>query len=90
MSSLSTSNFERWKLLGFLAKRVTGVNVPGIFFIKDRPICSYLAAWCNEAARDRSLLWPGFGMAPQAADPDEMMDFCLANPEFWKEAESVG
>jgi hypothetical protein len=77
-----------WKLAGFLIKRATGLDVPRLFFIRDRPICSYLAAWANEAARPRSAEWPGFGMAPQAADPDEMLDFCETHPEFWMEVKS--
>jgi hypothetical protein len=78
-----------WKLFGFLAKRVTGINVPKIFFVKSRPVCSIYAALANEEARKRGTLiqkdpWPGFGMSPQAADPDEMLDFCEAN-RFWSE-----
>lgn len=84
-----------WKLLGFLAKRATGIDIPKYFFLKDRPICSYYAAYTNEEARKRGSVmtepgryvwpWPGFGMAPQAADPDEMMDFCLEHTEYWRE-----
>ncbi len=88
-----------WKLLGFLAKRATGgrIDVPRYFFIKDRPVCSYYAAWANEEARKRGTVmtepgrcvwpWPGFGMAPQEADPDEMMDNILTNgcQAYWRE-----
>ena len=83
-----------WKLGGFLLKRATRgvVDVTKVYFIKNRPICSYMAAWTNEKARkigDRSKAWagpwPGFGMPPQSADPDEMLDTCWALPEFWQE-----
>ena len=77
-------NYGWWKLLGFLAKRFTGVDVPKLFFVKSRPICSFLAALANDAARRRSAEWPGFGMPPQAADPDEMLDFCEKSP-YWQE-----
>lgn len=86
-----------WKLFGFLVKRATRgrIDPTRFYFIKGRPICSYYAAWANEEARERGTIvrnesgvrfaWPGFGMPPQAADPDEMMDFCLEHPEYWKE-----
>ncbi len=74
-----------WKLGGFLIRKFTGIDVPHIFFIKDRPICSFLAAKVNDDARKRSSSWPGFGMPPQEADPDTAMDFNLQNPEFWGE-----
>ncbi len=77
-----------WKLGGFLIKRFTGINVPELFFIDNRPICSYLAAKVNDAARKINLRiggWLGFGMHPQAADPDEMLDWCETHPEYWQE-----
>ncbi len=80
-----------WKLIGFLIKKATGINIPEAYFIDSRPICSYLAAKVNEAARPRGPMqtvlvdWPGFGMDPQAADPDSMLDFCLAHPNEWME-----
>jgi hypothetical protein len=84
-----------WKLAGFLIKKITGIDVPSLFFIDTRPICSYLAAKVNDAARkirsyyygmnNHADLWPEFGMEPQAADPDEMCDFCEAHPEYWQE-----
>jgi len=86
-----------WKLIGFLIKRATGgrVDPTQLYFIHGRPVCSYLAAWGNEVARATGTVirivlgvkthWPGFGMPPQAADPDEMLDFCEAHPEFWDE-----
>ena len=87
-----------WKLFGLLGDRMIfrGKKVISkLFFIKSRPICSFLAAIANEAGRRigttvrlhtaAQATWPGFGMAPQSADPDEMMDFCLSHPEFWEE-----
>ena len=88
-----------WKLLGFLAKRATGVNVPAMFFVEGRPICSYYAALANEEARPvgtpmpgpacsggQLFRWPGFGMPAKEADPDEAMDFCVANEgKWWRE-----
>jgi hypothetical protein len=73
-----------WKLFGFLIKRATHgkVDPTKFYFIKNRPICSYLAAWCNKEARP-SLL--NFGMLPQMADPDEMLDYCEAHPDLWEE-----
>ncbi len=95
-----------WKLLGFLAKKTTGIDVPSVFFVKSRPICSYYAAYTNEEARARGSIipigirqpdgrsvytsffrWPGFGMPPQAADPDTMLDNITRNgcQDFWGE-----
>jgi hypothetical protein len=82
-----------WKLLGFLLKKFTGLNLPNFYFIDRRPICSFLAAKINEAARPigsrpeghRGLMWLGFGMRPQAADPDEALDFAERNPQYWEE-----
>ncbi len=75
-----------WKLGGFLIKRATGINVPELFFIDDRPICSFLAAKVNDAARRRVPFgWRGFGMDPQAADPENMLDFCVEHPDLWQE-----
>lgn len=69
-------------------------------FIDSRPICSYLAAHVNDSARkigtdvgfvDKSSgitvrrNWPGFGGDPDGMDPDSMMRFCIAFPEFWQE-----
>ena len=65
-----------WKLLGFLAKRLTHVDVPALFFVDSRPICSYLAAEVCAAVG-----W-GFGTVPQAVDP--------AGAEAWCEAHPVG
>jgi hypothetical protein len=73
-----------WKLVFQLGDRVIfrGRKVlTHLLFIKTRPICSFLAAWVNFDARTS----PGFGMDPETADPDSMMDFCLAHPEFWWE-----
>lgn len=73
-----------WKLLFHLADRALfkGKKVlTHLLFIDKRPICSYLAAHVNEAARPSG----GFGIDPETADPDSMMDFCLKNPQFWEE-----
>lgn len=81
-----------WKLLGFLFKRFTcgKVDITKFYFIDSRPICSYLAAHVNDAARPRGPEghphgWPGFGCDPDGADPDSMLRFCEAHPEFWTE-----
>lgn len=84
-NSFIGNTYGWWKLFGFLAKKITGVDVPKLFFVKNRPICSFLAAVANDAARRRGSRWPGFGTMPQAADPDEMLDFCESHPEFWQE-----
>ena len=69
--------------------------------IKGRPICSFLAGFVNQMAQgkertlarvtahldrgDNGAAIYAFGMPPQAADPDEMMDYALANPTEWQE-----
>lgn len=73
-----------------------------LMFVTGRPICSFFAARAFEHARPlgshvqlfidgqpgiRVTGW-AFGMAPQAADPDEMMDYCLWHPDEWKEVET--
>jgi hypothetical protein len=71
-----------WKLLFHLGDRALfrGRKVlSSLLRLDNRPICSYLAAKSfDEAGRT-------FGMAPQAADPDEMLDYCLAHPDEWQE-----
>lgn len=70
-----------WKLLFHLADRAffKGKKVLSRFLFKDnRPICSYLAAHAYNA------VGISFGMDPDAADPDEMMDYCLAHPDEWE------
>ena len=69
--------------------------------LDSRPICSYLAGRVNQWAQskeriiarvsahvnrdDNGSAYYSFGMPPQAADPDEMMDYALANPTEWQE-----
>ena len=70
-----------WKLLFHLADRVVfkGKKVLSrLLFIDSRPICSYLAAHL-EAAINRS-----FGVDPDAADPDNMMDYSDTHPKEWE------
>jgi hypothetical protein len=88
-----------WKLLVQLGDRTffRGRKVlTTALFMDKRPICSYLAAKVNAAAtsfernvqRLQVLRYPepnAFGIPPQAADPDEMLDFCVANPGLWEE-----
>jgi hypothetical protein len=47
--------------------------------VDKRPICSYLAA------RVCATVGSDFGMVPQAATPDEMLDYALATPDEWEE-----
>jgi hypothetical protein len=71
-----------WKLLFHLVDRAAfkGQKVlSSLLRVDNRPICSYLAAKVFAAAGQT------FGMLPQAADPDEMLDYCLAHPEEWEE-----
>lgn len=71
-----------WKLLGHLADRAIfrgNKVISRLFWIDRRPICSYLAAHVFAAVDIH------FGMDPDAADPDEMQDFCEANPQAWAE-----
>jgi hypothetical protein len=98
-----------WKLGVQLADRMLfrGKKVlTTALFMKSRPICSFLAAFVNQAAENAQrkilrlkdagpgvkpalaglpLLFYAFGLPPQAADPDSMMDYCLAHPEWWRE-----
>lgn len=69
-----------WKLLVQLADRVAfgGAKVfSSLMFVDSRPICSYLAAHCYDA------VGIGFGMDPDAADPDSMMRYCDSHPNRW-------
>lgn len=67
----------------------------------SRPICSWLAAFVNQKAQStarglqrlrekstnglqRNAIFM-FGMAPESADPDELLDYCLEHPDEWKE-----
>lgn len=90
-----------WKLLFQLADKLVGRKLFTTLLHNDeRPICSYLAAKVVQAAEDTSRItaritklgatmngraYFSFGMPPQAVDPDEGMDFCLAHPELWQE-----
>ena len=69
-----------WKLFVQLADRVAfgGAKVfSSLMFVDSRPICSYLAAHCYDA------IGIGFGMDPDAADPDSMMRYCDSHPTRW-------
>jgi hypothetical protein len=71
-----------WKLLFHLADRAffRGRKVLSkTLHIDERPICSYLAAKVFAA------VGVGFGVQPEAATPDEMMDYCLDHPDEWEE-----
>jgi hypothetical protein len=90
-----------WKLFGQLGDKVLfgGRKVlTTAFHIKSRPICSFLAGYANHVAQSNERVanrvlsglrngeaMYAFGMPPQSADPDEMMDFCIAHPELWEE-----
>lgn len=90
-----------WKLLVQLADRLVfrgrKVLTTGLH-VKGRPICSFLAANTVYAAEslertvarlhalgDPAVAAYAFGIPPQSADPDEMMDFCLTHPQLWEE-----
>ena len=46
--------------------------------IKRLPYCSYLwATWFERYGYD-------FGVKAKRATPDDMLDFCQANPDKWK------
>jgi hypothetical protein len=89
-----------WKLLVQLTDRLLFGGrkiVTAALYRDDRPICSYLAAMVYAYAENQSRAMARFahtndvsrvftfGMPPQAADPDEMMDYCLAHPDEWEE-----
>lgn len=87
-----------WKLLFQLGDRAIfrGKKVlTHMLSVDNRPICSYLGAKVNNAARRIGqmlkplhgvvLYWPGFGMDPETADPDSMLRFCEQYPELWME-----
>lgn len=70
-----------WKLLFHLADRLIfwgRKTLSRMLIIDKRPICSYLVAHALSA------VGISFGMDPGAADPDEMMDYCLAHPDEWE------
>ena len=71
-----------WKLLFHAADRAIfkGRKIFSLMLHKDkRPICSYLAA------KVCAVVGSTFGVDPQAADPDEMLDYCVANADEWEE-----
>ena len=86
-----------WKILFQLADRVLfkGRKVlTTALFLDKRPICSYLAARVNAAAEslERQIARVqltqdprAFGIPAQSVDPDEALDYCLANPRLWEE-----
>jgi hypothetical protein len=83
-----------WKLLLQLGDRALFKGrkiLSNLSFIDSRPICSYLAAHVNDAARKIGTVvpgvvyWPGFGGLPDGMDPDTMMRFCADHPALWKE-----
>jgi hypothetical protein len=39
----------------------------------------------RDASRNGATSYYVFGVAPQAADPDELLDYCIENPEEWRE-----
>lgn len=68
-----------WKLFAHLADRVFfggSKTISNFLTIDKRPICSYTVAKSFQAAD----LY--FGMVPEAADPDEMMDYCENSSEW--------
>jgi hypothetical protein len=90
-----------WKLLvQFADKSLFGGKkvLTTALYVKGRPICSFLAGHVNHVAqsnirvsnrvlnglRNGEAMY-SFGTPPQAADPDEMMDFCLTHPALWEE-----
>lgn len=71
-----------WKLLFHLADRALfrGRKVLSHALRLDaRPICSYLAAKVG----DRVGLY--YGCDPEVATPDEMLDYCMAHPDEWRQ-----
>lgn len=70
-----------WKLGFHLADRVLfkgKKRLSSLLRLEDSPICSFLEA------KSWSLIGIDFGMPAEAADPDEMMDWCEAHPETWE------
>jgi hypothetical protein len=89
-----------WKLLVQLADRAIFKGrkiLTTAMYLDKRPICSYLAAKVYAFAESQSRAMArfaktndvarvfAFGMPPQAADPDEMLDYCIAHPDEWEE-----
>jgi hypothetical protein len=68
-----------WKLFAHLFDRIAfkGVKtISTLLLVEKRPICSFTVAHAFEAAG------LDFGMDPDAADPDEMMDYCEQSSEW--------
>jgi len=61
------------------------VNQQAHSFTRAAERLRYLSSRPPTKAEDSLSAAFAFGMPPQAADPDEMMDFCLANPQWWEE-----
>lgn len=73
------STYGWWKLFAHLADRLVfgGKKVISqVLHIDSRPICSYLAAKVFAA------VGVSFGVRPEAADPDEMLDHCQSSHEW--------
>jgi hypothetical protein len=69
-----------WKLFAHLGDRMLFAGrktISNLLTVEKRPICSYTVAHAFQAADIY------FGMEPNAADPDEMMDYCEQANE-WK------
>jgi hypothetical protein len=69
-----------WKLGAHLIDRLVfsgRKTVSNFLQVDSRPICSYTAAKSFAAAGI------SFGMEPEAADPDEMMDHCESSGEWF-------
>lgn len=69
-----------------------------LLHIQNRPICSFLAALVVHAAQSKERVaarvmagykngeaFYAFGIPPQAADPDEMLDWCETHTDLWNE-----
>jgi hypothetical protein len=68
-----------WKLFAHLADRIVfggKKTVSNWLVIEKRPICSFTVAHAFDAAK------VSFGMDPDAADPDEMMDHCITSGDW--------
>lgn len=68
-----------WKLFAHLGDRLLfngKKTVSNLLCVDKRPICSYTAA---KSFADGGV---SFGMEPEAADPDEMMDWCERSDEW--------
>jgi len=80
MNSFVGYKYGWWKLFLQFGDWCLGEKV---FFrklatIEKYPICSFAVA------RSFSTVNRNFGVSPNAASPDDMIDFCLANPDKYK------